>query len=84
MSPIPVTRRSGSNSDFEWLNVSFKENKPNGVIRTLAISTAAFERMKENSIVFGGLIFGKVDGVFRGGTVFHEKLLILFIRKVRP
>ena len=46
VSPILVTLTSRSDSDFESSNLSLKENKPDGVIRTLTISTITFERTK--------------------------------------
>ena len=47
VSPILVTLTSRSDSDFERSNVSLKENKPDGVIRTLTISNTTFEIMEE-------------------------------------
>ena len=57
MPPILVTLTLHNDSDFESSNVSLKENKPDGVNRTLiTLSTTTFERMKENSMVFGRLL----------------------------
>ena len=47
MSPILVTLMSHSDSNFEQSNINFKENKPDGVDRTLTVSNIAFERKKE-------------------------------------
>ena len=47
VSPILVKLTSRSDSDFESSNVSLKENKPDGVNRTLTISTTTFEIMEE-------------------------------------
>ena len=60
MSPILVTLTSCGDSDFEHSNVSLKENKPDGVIRTLTISTTTFERMKEK---FYGFRQTEIKGV---------------------
>ena len=47
MSPILVTLTSPSNSDFERSNISFKENKPDGVDLSSNSLTTAFESTKE-------------------------------------
>ena len=57
--PILITLTSRSDSNFERSNISLKETKPDGVIRTLTVSTTAFEITKE-----------KFDG-FRQTGVFH-------------
>ena len=46
MSPILVTFMSHSDSDFKRSNVSFKENKPDGVDLRSNGQTTAFERTK--------------------------------------
>ena len=58
VSPILITLTSRSDSDLERSNASLKENKPDGVNRTPTISITTFERMKENSMVFGRLSHG--------------------------
>ena len=44
---------SRSDSNFERSNISLKENKWDGV--DLTVSTTAFEKKRENSMVFGRL-----------------------------
>ena len=45
--PILVTLTSHSNSDFKRSNISFNENKPDGVDPIPTVSTIAFERKKK-------------------------------------
>ena len=47
VSPILVTLTSHSDYDFERSNISFKENKPDGVDLNSNVVTTAFERTKE-------------------------------------
>ena len=55
MSPILVPLTSRSDSDFDRSNISFKENKPDGVDLNCNGLTTAFERTKENFCGFGRL-----------------------------
>ena len=52
MSPILVTLTSHVDSDFEHSNISFKENKPDGVDMNSNVLTTAFERTKEKFYCF--------------------------------
>ena len=56
MSPILVTLTSHNDSNFERSKISLKENKRDGDVRTLTVSTTAFERTK-----------GKFDGFWQTG-----------------
>ena len=51
MSPILVTLTSRSDSDFERSNVSFKENKPDGV-NPNSNDTDCYVRKKEGKILW--------------------------------
>ena len=56
MSPILVMIKSHSDSDFERLNISFKENKLDVLDLNSNDLTTAFERPRKNSMDFGRLI----------------------------
>ena len=62
MSPILVMLTSRSDSDFERLNISFKENKPDGVDLNSSSLTSAFEKAKEK---FYGFRQTTLAGVIR-------------------
>ena len=55
VSTILVTLTSRNDSNFERSHISSKKVNGMALIRTLMVSTTAFERTKENSMVFGRL-----------------------------